>query len=186
MTSNDLRKIKTKLEEKIQRRNKLNKYLNDKKIQKFIDLANIKVDKKDVNKEKLLNEVLNDIIIKNTDNIYICDAAYTLDCIIEQDDKIYYERKVDFGYKDIKYKDYINIESEVSTICYKDESILETSNIDKFLLINDFEKENIVLNPYNISGNNGFNEVRLEYFLNALEFGKTKAKSMLLKKYKRM
>ena len=54
-------------------------------------------------------------------------------------------------------------------------------------LIPDFESNHIVLNPTNSNENmNNYQEVKLDFFENAINIGQGKSKQLVLKKYNRL
>ena len=58
---------------------------------------------------------------------------------------------------------------------------------DKRIVTSEFERNNIVLNPYNKSdNNNGYEEVRRDFFENTLKYGEEESKKLLLEKYPRL
>ena len=61
----------------------------------------------------------------------------------------------------------------------------EEDQWNHYQLIKDFEREHLILNPTN-KDDNLYQEVRLEFFQNAIEKGQVKSKRRLLEKYPRL
>ena len=64
---------------------------------------------------------------------------------------------------------------------------MKKDEVENGILCRDFEEENIVLNPYGTYKDmNGYQEVRQDFFYEAIKKGQPKAKEYVLKKYKRL
>ena len=136
------------------------KYLNLKRKLESITKSHSKVE--ELCDDELLEYVINNIGISNTNNIYVYMGTY------QQNDNITKENPCDFivSYDDpnADYRLYINIESpddERKIIC-----TLQT----------DFEEQNIVLYPpQGINSSTYFYEIRSMYFKTAINEGQEKA-----------
>ena len=145
------------------------KYLNLKRKLELIAKSHSKVEELD--DAELLEYVINNIGISNTNNIYVYMGTY------QQNDNITEEYPCDFivSYDDpnADYRLYINIESpddERKIIC---------------TLQSDFEKQNIVLYPpQGINSSTYFYEIRNMYFKTAINEGQENAieKAIVLSK----
>ena len=189
MKKEELLYLRNKLQEEKMRRDRLKELINIELIQEFITLANIKSNKfKIYEDEKILKNILKKFIAVETNGIYVCTGAYytrSVPCRGFSDD--YEAVYLPFDSKYIERKEYRDIESREEIIGYlnknemphwKDESIVYTPK---------FEREHIVLNPYNTSEkNNGYEEVRQDFLENALKYGQEESKQLLLSKYPRI
>lgn len=122
---------------------------------------------------ELLRKILEDYKVTNTNNIYVVTRAFHY--------KYGFEVPFD-SYYDIGSRVYTNIEDK-STV----KAWISEQAYDKRTITSEFEKNNIVLNPYNTSkNNNGYENVRHEFFKNAIKYGQEKAKKLILSKYPRL
>ena len=178
MNKNEITKLRKQIHDEIEKRKKINHYLDNEVVQDYLKLIGESTDKKEVeNIREILVNILRNFEVKNTNGIYVCTKAYDED----NSAPILYPRTPE-GKGGVDCKCYMDIESkkEVVTNCVIGPSIY------------DFEKRNIVLNPYNAPYNdkkivlNGFEEVRLDFFEECYKNGQYKAVQKILNKYPRI
>ena len=178
MNKNEITKLRKQIHDEIEKRKKINHYLDNEVVQDYLKLIGESTDKKEVeNIREILVNILRNFEVKNTNGIYVCTKAYDED----NSAPILYPRTPE-GKGGVDCKCYMDIESkkEVVTNCVIGPSIY------------DFEKRNIVLNPYNAPYNdkkivlNGFEEVRLDFFEECYKNGQYKAVQKVLSKYPRI
>ena len=185
MKKNELIKLRELVNIEIKRRKRINELLKNNLVLEYINITNKEkedLDSNDIN--DIINKILKSFEITNTNNIYICtDAWYTYDVITYQATGIEVIN-VSIDSKDAEYKYYENIESKEGLRAVK--NITSRVPINE-TLISDFEKNNIVLNPYNSRDNkNGLDIVRTEFLFNSIINGQAKAKKYILSKYPRL
>ena len=137
-----------------------------------------KKENEDIDIQEILYEVLKNFTVTDTNGIYVCMSAFFID---QDKDQHTFSRMLANDSKNAEFKIYANIESN---------EFVKASNNKEcksyFPIIDNFEKGNIVLNPYNDSYHNGFKEVKLEFFEKSLEYGQEKSKQLILSKYPRL
>ncbi len=182
MKKYELVKLKRQILEEVQRRKRINELLEVEQIKEFIKLSGVKVESLDSeNIKEILFSILNNFTITETNGIYVCTGTYITDCDISYEETTYYSSKVDFDSEYAEYRIYCNIEDEKMKRAYL------KPFMSCQLLASEFERNNIILNPYNSSKNsNGYAEVREDFFMTAIEKGQGKAKKLILEKYPRM
>lgn len=140
---------------------------------------------KSIDNLKVLIDVLNKIKITQTNDIYVCTGTFITDCDICYQDTTWYTRAVPFDADYAEYRCYSDIENNHTIRAYTKPEFLRSYNPQ--IITSEFESKHIVLNPYNSNENdNGFNEVKNEFFMNCIDVGQAKSKRLILKKYKRM
>ncbi len=178
MIKNEVSKLRKQIHDEIEKRKKINQYLDNEAVKDYLILIGESTDKKEVeNIREILVNILKNFEVKNTNGIYVCTKAYDED----NSAPILYPRTPE-GKGGVDCKCYMDIESkkEIVTNCVIGPSIY------------DFEKRNIVLNPYNAPYNdkkivlNGFEEVRLDFFEECYKNGQYKAVQKVLSKYPRI
>jgi hypothetical protein len=174
MNKNEITKLRKQIHDEIEKRKKINHYLDNEVVQNYLKLIGESTDKKEVeNIREILVNILRNFEVKSTNGIYVCTKAYDED----NSAPILYPRTPE-GKGGVDCKCYMDIESkkEVVTNCVIGPSIY------------DFEKRNIVLNPYNDKKIvlNGFEEVRLDFFEECYKNGQYKAVQKVLSKYPRI
>ena len=131
----------------------------------------------------IIEKILEDYKLTETNGIYVCTGAFYEDCDICYQETTYYTRSTDLFSELAEYRIYRDIESGIARKAFLKSSSMEKS----IVLANQFEQENIVLNPYGTSKNkNGYNEVRKTFFIEAIKNGQPKAKQLILKQYSKM
>lgn len=182
MKRNELIKLRELVNQEVEKRNRILKLLENELVKEYLELSKIEIKQLDSNNvREILNQILTDFNITKTNGIYVCTQASYLDCSICYQDTSYYIKntKIDAAYADDKT--YVDIESGKTIQATKKE------NYHNGPLIKEFEKDNIVLNPYNTPRNkNRYDKVRIDFFENALKYGQAKSKQKILKKYPRL
>lgn len=186
MKSSDLRKIRSLVNKEVERRKRINELLENEFVKEYLIKTNseiINLDAENVN--DILKDVLKTIKIDDTNGIYVCTCAYVYEYNICYQELDCYHKYVPINSELAEYKKYMNIESGKYVECVNK---AQNGYEKKYMkLISSFEKENIVLNPYNSSENsNGYNEVRMDFFSNSLEYGQPYGKRIVLSKYNRI
>lgn len=179
MTKEEELELKKKYLEELNKQERINQLVNDEKVKEFIELLSI--DKKYllVDRDKLLQKVLDNFRINETNNIYVCFGTYYTEI-----NPFYTKNSIQNENPYTKYKRYRNIENLVDKVAYTDSYF---PRYGQKVLIDDFEKENIVLNPHNTTYNlNGFYEVRMDYFNETINTDQNNAKKLILEKYPRL
>ena len=207
MKKSELIILKKRLNEELERRNRINELKNNDLIKEFIKLNDLNINELDTNdKWKILNDLLEKIEIRESNGILVCIGNYRVAysaCYQEYND---YEEELEFDSKYIEYQKFKDIETNKIHISYKDKFIEKKFNEDleynienykdlnsfchkkyKSLLTSELNKRCILLNPYNsLKNENGFNEVRKDFFTFAIEEGQSKAKQLVLSKFTQM
>ena len=183
MNSNELYKLRKLVNKEIERRKRIKKLLENDLIKEYIELTNAKVTKLNSNNiQEILNEIIASFSIAKTNGIYVCTRSYYFDWQVCYEDTNYYSKDVEINSKYAENRTYTDIESGKCI-----EATKELSKYDNRPLIASFEKNNIVLNPYNTWKNkNGYDEVKFLFLKTALKDGQAKAKKLILKKYPQM
>ena len=207
MKKSELIILKKRLNEELERRNRIKELKNNDLIKEFIKLNDLNVNELDTNdKWKILNDLLEKIEIRESNGILVCIGNYRVVysvCYQEYND---YEEELEFDSKYIEYQKFKDIETNKIHISYKDNFIEKKFNEDleynienykdlnsfffllyRSLLTSELNKRCILLNPYNsLKNENGFNEVRKDFFTFAIEKGQAKAKQLVLSKFTQM
>jgi inorganic pyrophosphatase/exopolyphosphatase len=177
----ELIKLRKLVKEELDKRERIKELLKSDLLSEYLSLTGEE-------KTSITNETLEDIIervlktfkITKTNGIYVCTSAYYVDCKICYEDTEYYTYSVDIDNKFAEYKTYNDIENDRLITAVREKEYDRP-------LIKDFERNNIVLNPYNKeANNNGYKEVRNEFFKNAIKYGEAKSKKLILSKYPRI
>ena len=189
MTRKEILYLRNKLQEEKMKRDRLKELINIELIQEFITLANIKSNKYKINDdEEILKNILKKFIATETNGIYVCTGAYyirSVTCRGFSDD--YEAAYLPFDSEYIERKEYRDIESREEIIGYLNKNEMPHWKDKSIVYTPKFEREHLVLNPYNKSdGSNGYEEVRQEFLEKCLKYGQAKSKKLLLKKYPRM
>ena len=173
MERKELLYLKKRLQEEKEKRDKIKNLLQQDNVKELISLIEISPDLFIKEDYELLKIILKNYKITNTNNIYVATKAFNLNYG-------YYEMPIHSF--DVGSRIYTNIEDK-STV----KAWISEQAYDKRTITSEFEQDNIVLNPYNTSVNeNGFEEVRQEFFENAIKYGQAKSKKLLLNKYPRL
>lgn len=204
MNRTELMNLKKILKQETDRRNRVNELLKNKLIQEFISLNNLNINELQSNdKWPILEEILKEFKITESNEILVCIGCYLVACDICYQETNYYTEEVLFDNPYIEYQKFKDIETNMVHTAYFDKYIqrrLEDEKIYYFntemtasefchtrygkYLVSELKEKYTVLNPYNSSKNsNGFNEVKKDYFITAIEKGQPKAKQLVLNKY---
>lgn len=183
MKKSELIELRKKVCEERERRKRFNELLDEELVKEYLNI--IKSNPSRLNEEDtkgILKRILKDFEVTKTNGIYVCTSASYVYCSISYQDTNYYSRNVLMNSPAAEYKIYTDIESGEIITAVKENGYLESD-----LLISEAEKSEIILNPYNsYKKNNGYDEVRLEFFETALKEGQAKAKKLILSKYPRI
>lgn len=207
MNKAELVRLKRLLKKEIDRANRINELLRNNLIQEFLllnklDIREITLD----DKWNILEKLLREFQITETNGILVCTGSYVVECNICYQETYYYEQSVSFDSSYKEYQTFRDIETSKLYTGYVDkyiETMLDKENSyypktemtpSEFCrsrygryLVSELKEKYVILNPYNKSENeNGFNEVRKDFFEAAIEKGQSKAKQLVLSKYPQM
>lgn len=177
MKKSELIKLRTIYSKELERLTRIKKLLNEEQCRELIELSKIDVSEfREIDSLKILHDILQNFRPTETNGIYVCIGTY-IDWL---DYDIASSRSVPFYDKDAEYRCYRDIENRGYVKAYTSPSLYP-------LFTSTFEQENIVLNPYSSNKNdNGYDEVRDEFFMNCINLGQAKSKRLILEKYKRI
>ena len=143
---------------------------------KLIGIHNLKVK----SEKDLLFDILRNYSLTSTNNIWIVINSFTDKFDHFEEDSFSYKKALDLFNQNADGRIYTNLESLDSRYVY-------FNNQEEIYNGDDFEYCNLILNPFDgKKEQNGFNEVRCEFVLNAINLGEEQAKEKLLRKYKRI
>ena len=172
MNRSELIELKKLINAEIERRKKVNERLENPDVLEYLNLMNMSAKKLDTNNiREMLIEILKEFEVKKTNGIYVCTQAYDRDWHAPL---VYYCEPNRKCLPDAKH--YKDIESQ-------EEIIIAEYRIDEF------ERNHEVLNPYNAQykdkdiKENGYEEVRFDFFEECYKHGQSKAIQKVLKKY---
>lgn len=186
MKKGELIKLRTIYSQELERLTRIKELLNEEKCKELIELSKIDINEfKEIDNLKILHDVLQNFKINGTNGIYVCTGTYITNCDICYEDTTWYTKKVPFNAEYAEYRCYNDIENNRMVIAYTKPEYFRS--YDPEIITSKFEQTNIVLNPHNSNENdNGFDEVRSEFFMNCINLGQAKSKKLILEKYKRM
>ena len=177
MKKSELTKLRRLVKAEITRRKQINELLDKKDVLEYLKLIDGCTDKKDLEDIRgILAEILKGFKVKETNGIYVCTAAFDED---SRSPCIYYQKPDDKTPERKRYKD-IESGKEITTDWNYGQQIRQ------------FERSNIVLNPYNATYNNknikenGYEEVRLDFYEESYKNGQYNAIKKVLSKYPRI
>lgn len=183
MKSNQLVYLKKTLKFEKERILRINELLQNENVIEFLKLKGINEQSLIIDEWSIIEKILEDYKLTETNGIYVCTGAFYEDCDICYQETTYYTRSTDLFSELAEYRIYRDIESGIARKAFLKSSSMEKS----IVLANQFEQENIVLNPYGTSKNkNGYDEVRKKFFIEAIKNGQPKAKQLILKQYSKM
>ena len=184
MNKDELIILKDLVDKEIEKRKRINELLENETVQEYLRITNTdpcNIDSDNI--REVLSQILKTWEISKTNGIYVCTSSYYMDCKINYEDSEFFSHMVPINSRDADYRIYQDIESEVRVQAAK-------NNNNPYLIktnMHEFERDHIVLNPYNnVRNQNGYSEVRLDFFENALKYGQAKSKKLLLEKYPRL
>lgn len=203
MKKSELIKLKKILQKEIARRDRINELLSNNLIQEFMLLNNLNVQDLPIDdKWIILEELLKEFEITESNGILVCVGSFITDCSICYQETNCYSREVSFDNEYIEYQQFQDIETSKIHTAYCDSYIhREVYEENKYYprmkitpsefchkrygrLTSELKEKYTLLNPYNSSKNgNGFKEVRKDFFITAIEKGQPKAKQLVLTKY---
>lgn len=207
MKKTELIKLKKLLQQEKERRNRINELLSNDLIQEFLLLNSLNIyELQSDNNWLIVKELLKEFEITESNGILVCTGSYLTACSICYQETDYYTKEVLFDNLYIEYQTFKDIETSKVHIAYTDkyiQGLLEEENKrytrtkmtpSEFChsrygryLVSELIGKYIILNPYNSSKNeNGFKEVRQDFFTTAIEKGQPKAKELILSKYQQM
>lgn len=203
MKKSELVKLKKLLKQEIDRRDRINKLLSNNLIQEFLLLNNLNIHELQIDdKWLILNELLKDFQITESNGILVCTGSYLISRITSYHETDFEEISVSFDDPYVQYQKFEDIETRKIYTAHTDKDIqrkidyLNGIKMDpkefchfryKSLLVSELMTKYIILNPYNTSKNeNGFMEVQKDFFTTAIEQGQPKAKELILNKYPQM
>ena len=181
MTSNELKKLRELVEKEKERIKNVNKLQEFEAVKEYLELVGLEPQNLDDSTRSILMTVLKNFAIKKTNGIYVCTSATRKESEVIYQDTLYHEVNVSLDSPSADYKWYRNIEDGLCTQRLRIKQNLGYETIEEF------EKSHIVLNPTNKTTNsNGYLAVRLDFFENALLYGQSKSKKLLIDKYNRI
>lgn len=204
MKREELVKLKRILNNELDRRKRINELLSNNLIHEFILLNDLDINELELDdKWHILNEILKEFPITESNGILVLFKSYITACKICYEDTDYYQEEVEFNNPYIEYQTFKDVETNKVYTAYLDnyiQSKVEEENryypaikmsISEYChkyykrrLVSELIKKFIVLNPYNFrENNNGFDEVRKDFFETAINKGQSTAKKLILSKY---
>lgn len=183
MKRNELIQLRELVDDEIKRRKRIKELLGNELVMEYLEITKTNPVDLDINNiSEIISKILSSFTITKTNDIYVCTSAWYTDYRICYEDTEYYSQYVAIDSEYAECKIYTDIESSKSITAVKEEK-------ERYgrPLISTFETDNIVLNPHNISKNqNGYEEVKFDFFETALKDGQAKAKKLVLSKYPRI
>ncbi len=153
-------------------------------IQRYLNIINGNLyESEDEKLKNTLNRVLLTFNITETNGIYVCTSAWYIDRGSSHPVTDFCLRECKIDYPWAEFKTYVDIESAIPYAAVLDKEVQRDEP-----LIEDFERNNIVLNPYNgyEHGMNGFHEVRFDFLKTAINESEEEAVKLVLAKYPRI
>lgn len=209
MKREELIKLKKMYNQELERRTRINQLLKEDNVLEYLKLNGINFERMQIEDTwSIIKELLKNIEITETNSILVHTSNYMLECKICYEETDYYRLPVPFNDNNTEYQTFRNIETgKIYTSCSddyvknefdnnnysyyfpdKNESNITLSEFcHKFynrVLTSELRQKYIILNPYNSSKNqNGYEEVRKDFFETAITKGQTSAKKLILSKY---
>lgn len=207
MKREELIKLKKMYNQELERRTRINQLLKEDNVLEYLKLNGINLERMQIEDTwSIIKELLKNIEITETNNILVHTSNYMLECKICYEETDYYRLPVPFNDNNTEYQTFRNIETgEIYTSCSDDYVKSEfDSNDYKYrfpnkpnmtlnefclelhnrLLTSELRQKYTILNPYNSSKNqNGYEEVRKDFFETAITKGQPIAKKFILSKY---
>lgn len=178
MKNSELTLLRKQVREEIEKRKALLELIKDESVKDLLEHFGIKEEMADIsNIRGILNRIISNIKITETNEIYVCIKAYDED---SHAPCVYYVSPSVSDTPDVKCYKNIETGKEIKTSIIYGPTITE------------FERSHTVLNPYNAPYDdktikaNGYNEVRLDFFEECYKNGQNKAVQKILKKYPRI
>ena len=209
MKREELIKLKKMYNQELERRTRINQLLKEDNVLEYLKLNGINLERMQIEDTwSIIKELLKNIEITETNSILVHTSNYMLECKMCYEETDYYRITVPFNDNKTEYQTFRNIETgKIYTSCSddyvknefdnnnysyyfpdKNESNITLSEFcHKFynrVLTSELRKKYTILNPYNSSKNqNGYEEVRKDFFETAITKGQTSAKKLILSKY---
>lgn len=207
MKREELIKLKKMYNQELERRTRINKLLKEDNVLEYLKLNGINLERMQIEDTwPIIKELLKNIEITETNSILVHTSNYMLECKICYEETDYYRLPVPFNDNNTEYQTFRNIETgKIYTSCSDDYVKSEfDSNDYKYrfpnkpnmtlnefclelhnrLLTSELMQKYTILNPYNSSKNqNGYEEVRKDFFETAITKGQPSAKKLILSKY---
>lgn len=209
MKREELIKLKKMYNQELERRIRINQLLKEDNVLEYLKLNGINLERMQIEDMwSIIKELLKNIEITETNSILVHTSNYMLECKMCYEETDYYRIAVSFNDNKTEYQTFRNIETgKIYTSCSddyvknefdnnnysyyfpdKNESNITLSEFcHKFynrVLTSELRKKYTILNPYNSSKNqNGYEEVRKDFFETAITKGQTSAKKLILSKY---
>ena len=207
MKREELIKLKKMYNQELERRTRINQLLKEDNVLEYLKLNGMNIERMQIEDTwSIIKELLKNIEITETNNILVHTSNYMLECKICYEETDYYRLPVPFNDNNTEYQTFRNIETgEIYTSCSDDYVKSEfDSNDYKYrfpnkpnmtlnefclelhnrLLTSELRQKYTILNPYNSSKNqNGYEEVRKDFFETAITKGQPIAKKLILSKY---
>ena len=209
MKREELIKLKKMYNQELERRTRINQLLKEDNVLEYLKLNGMNLERMQIEDTwSIIKELLKNIEITETNSILVHTSNYMLECKMCYEETDYYRLPVPFNDNKTEYQTFRNIETgKIYTSCSddyvknefdnnnysyyfpdKNESNITLSEFcHKFynrVLTSELRQKYIILNPYNSSKNqNGYEEVRKDFFETAITKGQTSAKKLILSKY---
>ena len=209
MKREELIKLKKMYNQELERRIRINQLLKEDNVLEYLKLNGINLERMQIEDTwSIIKELLKNIEITETNSILVHTSNYMLECKMCYEETDYYRIAVSFNDNKTEYQTFRNIETgKIYTSCSddyvknefdnnnhsyyfpdKNESNITLSEFcHKFynrVLTSELRQKYTILNPYNSSKNqNGYEEVRKDFFETAITKGQTSAKKLILSKY---
>ena len=209
MKREELIKLKKMYNQELERRTRINQLLKEDNVLEYLKLNGINLERMQIEDTwSIIKELLKNIEITETNSILVHTSNYMLECKMCYEETDYYRIAVSFNDNKTEYQTFRNIETgKIYTSCSddyvknefdnnnysyyfpdKNESNITLSEFcHKFynrVLTSELRQKYTILNPYNSSKNqNGYEEVRKNFFETAITKGQTSAKKLILSKY---
>lgn len=207
MKREELIKLKKMYNQELERRTRINQLLKEDNVLEYLKLNGIIPERMQIEDTwSIIKELLKNIEITETNSILVHTSNYMLECKICYEETDYYRLPVPFNDNNTEYQTFRNIETgKIYTSCSDDYVKSEfDSNDYKYrfpnkpnmtlnefclelhnrLLTSELRQKYTILNPYNSSKNqNGYEEVRKDFFETAITKGQPIAKKFILSKY---
>ena len=209
MKREELIKLKKMYNQELERRTRINQLLKEDNVLEYLKLNGINLERMQIEDMwSIIKELLKNIEITETNSILVHTSNYMLECKMCYEETDYYRIAVSFNDNKTEYQTFRNIETgKIYTSCSddyvknefdnnnysyyfpdKNESNITLSEFcHKFynrVLTSELRQKYTILNPYNSSKNqNGYEEVRKDFFETAITKGQTSAKKLILSKY---
>lgn len=207
MKREELIKLKKMYNQELERRTRINQLLKEDNVLEYLKLNGMNLERMQIEDTwSIIKELLKNIEITETNSILVHTSNYMLECKICYEETDYYRLPVPFNDNKTEYQTFRNIETgKIYTSCSDDYVKSEfDSNDYKYrfpnkpnmtlnefclelhnrLLTSELRQKYTILNPYNSSKNqNGYEEVRKDFFETAITKGQPIAKKFILSKY---